>query len=454
MTPANAVLAFNSATAVANYYGATSKEAAQAKEFFAGYGDTSATMLFTRYSATRRPHLLGANIGGLTLSQLQSISGSLALTFQGYIYSGSINLSQVQSFSEVARTIQTALNKNLQVAAVTTGSSIAQVSVSFTGSITGELLDVTSVSSGSIELGAEISGRGVPAGNQIVTQLNGTPGGVGLYSFFQGEGNVPSETMTESYGVLTVGSVTSGTVGVGQLVTGADVLPLTAIDGNLSGSGPGSTWIVNNAQTVAGDMTMTATPITVILNRDGKTIVGATEDNDFFDVTPNGEFGYDNNLGSLSFVSGTAAAALGLTQASGAINSSPGGLHPSPAQVMNYVVQNEDPQFASFQSNNGFRPGLAAWAQSTDGLYTFLDQTTDTAPAGSSLPTTDPAGTYSGPGASAPTPAAAGDLYTGHRGDLFCGGDHRLSRHLQSGGGERADSRSARILCPDSRRQL
>ena len=73
--------------------------------------------------------------------------------------------------------------------------------------------------------------------------------------------------MTETYGVLTVGSVTSGTVAVGQKVTGAGVLPLTAIDGNLSGSGPGSTWLVNNAQTVAGEnITTTATPLSVVLN--------------------------------------------------------------------------------------------------------------------------------------------------------------------------------------------
>ena len=60
--------------------------------------------------------------------------------------------------------------------------------------------------------------------------------------------------MTETYGVLTVGAVNSGSVAVGQEVTGAGVLPQTAIDGNLSGSGPGSTWIVDNAQTVAGDI--------------------------------------------------------------------------------------------------------------------------------------------------------------------------------------------------------
>ncbi len=50
-TPDNAVLSFNSATAVANYYGATSREASLANEFFAGYAGTSATMLFTRYGS-------------------------------------------------------------------------------------------------------------------------------------------------------------------------------------------------------------------------------------------------------------------------------------------------------------------------------------------------------------------------------------------------------------------
>ena len=74
--------------------------------------------------------------------------------------------------------------------------------------------------------------------------------------------------MTETYGVLTVGAVNSGTVAVGQEVTGAGVVPHTAIEGNLSGSGPGSTWLVNNAQRVAGEnMTMRATPLSVVLDQ-------------------------------------------------------------------------------------------------------------------------------------------------------------------------------------------
>ncbi|HME83408.1 MAG TPA: DUF3383 family protein, partial [Roseiarcus sp.] len=416
-TPDNTVLSFNSATAVANYYGATSTEATLAKDFFAvNYGDTSATMLFTRLGLRRRPHLLGANIGDLTLNplqNLQSINGSLAITFQGYTYSAHINLSGVTSFSQAAGWITAALNQNLQVAAVTAESSIARVKVLFTGSTSRAFLTVTSVSSGSIEIGALISGPGILAGTQIISQVSGTPGGVGVYNLFVAGGNVSSETITETYGVLTVGAVTSGTVAVGQQVTGAGVAPLTAIDGHLSGSGPGSTWLVNIAPVarIAGEnMTMTATPLSVLLNWNDQPIIGATENNDFFNVAPNGAFGYDFDPSSLSYMSGTAAAALGLAQGE-AIDSSPGGLSLSVAELMN-MVQSEDSQWSSFQSTiPNVDQALAAWAQANG--YQFLTSFDTTPPAGSSTPTIDPAGTFSPAGASAPTPAAAGTYIPG-----------------------------------------
>ena len=165
-TPSNTVLSFNSATAVANYYGSASTEATLANEFFAGYSSTAATLMFTRYTAGgNRPHLYGANLSTLTLNQLQSIKGSLSITFQNLTYSGSINLSGVKSFSAAGTAIQTALNSNLPVEAVTAGTSIVPVSVSFTGSVNGVFLQVTSVSSGSIEPGAQISGTGITSGD-------------------------------------------------------------------------------------------------------------------------------------------------------------------------------------------------------------------------------------------------------------------------------------------------
>ena len=189
-----------------------------------------------------------------------------------------------------------------------------------------------------------------------------------MYGFFARQREkFTSERMTETYGVLTVGAVNSGTVGLGEQVTGAGVLPLTAIDANLSGSGPGSTWIVNNAQTVAGEnMTMTATPLSVFLDWNNQPIIGATENNDFFNVSANGAFGYDHDRSSLSYMSGTAAAALGLTQEAGAINSSPGGQSLSVSELMNNLVQSENSQWGSFQSTvPNVDQALEAWAQST-----------------------------------------------------------------------------------------
>ena len=416
-TPDNTVLPFSSVTAVENYYGVTSSEATLAKDFFAvNYGDTSATMLFTRLPVRRRPHLLGANVSDLTLSELQSIKGSLTITFQGWTYSGTVNLSAPDqegepcpNFTYAAGYITDALNRNLPVAAVTAESSIAPVKVKFTGSTDRAFLTVTSVTSGSIEIGTQISGPGIELGTQIISQVSGTPGGVGVYNLFAAGGNVSSETITETYGVLTAGAVNSGTVGLGEQVTGAGVLPLTAIDSHLSGSGAGSTWVVNNAQTVAGEnMTMTAPPLLVYLNWNDQPIIGATENNNSFNVSVNGAFGYDLDPSSLSYMSGTAATALGLTLADGAINSSPGGQAPSMAEFMNSLVQNETSQWGSFQSNTPkVDQNLEAWAQPTG--YQFLTAFSATPPAGSSMPMTDPAGTYSPAGASAPTPATPPD---------------------------------------------
>ena len=65
-------------------------------------------------------------------------------------------------------------------------------------------------------MGGLISGDGVNPGAEIVNQLSGTPGGAGKYVLYTGPEAVSSETMTETYGVLTVGAVTSGTVAAGR----------------------------------------------------------------------------------------------------------------------------------------------------------------------------------------------------------------------------------------------
>ncbi len=237
-----------------------------------------------------------------------------------------------------------------------------------------------------MQIGAVVSGPGIPGGAQITGQVNGAPGGAGVYGLFVPEGSTPSEALTETYGVLTVGS-TSGPdpVAAGQQVTGAGILPLTAIEKNLSGSGTGSTWVVNNYQAVKSQtMTMTPAPLQVVYQH----VTGQTENTNRFLLQQDVEFNYASS--NLSYMTGTAAVALGLAQnsPSGCIGlgcaylSSPGEIVTSAAEWMNeFIAANPDDPFYSFQTawdpKSAIPPGeqsaLEAWAQSMGGKYDYLE---------------------------------------------------------------------------------
>ena len=328
-TPLYKVLSFKNETEVANFYGARSLEASLAAQDFcwptAAPRSICSLRVFQWGSA--RAHLYGrADLSDLEkLGQLQAVNGSLSVGSQGYDYSVSINLSGVPSFPAAAARISAALNRRLPVGAVTTESSIAPVTASFTGSISAAVLNVTAIQSGSIQVGSMITGPGIPAvGRQVVSQIGGKPDGVGTYAIWYIEGrgfSVPATNMTETYGVLTVGSVSSGKVAAGQQVTDVTggVLPDTAIQANLTGNGAGSTWVVNKAQNVASEsMTMTGAPLGVTY----RPVKGATVNSGAFWIQQNGNFNFASS--TMTYARGTAAGPLGLTQASGAYLSSPG----------------------------------------------------------------------------------------------------------------------------------
>jgi hypothetical protein len=434
ITPANSVLAFDSLIGVENYYGVTSREAALARQFFAQhYDDTTATLLFTREDFGQRPHLLGANISGMTLAQLQTINGPISITFNGLTYAGNVNLASATSFDDAADQIRAALNSNSPILAKTKNSTITPVTTFFTGHFDKAQLTVDSVQSGTVQVGGQIDGQGVshvnPASDQIIFQHDGAPGGAGTYSSFARIGSQANpEPMTETYGILTIGTVTSGTVAVGQQIVGPGVPPLTAIVGDL-GNGQ---YVVNNAANIKGNFTMRATPLSV----QNQFMAGATQNNDFFQIQPNGAFGFNQNPSDLSYASGPVADALGLSQAFGARLSSPGGQHISVANYMDDIIQNETDQygnpvrFGSFQTNDpraGLVQGLLDWANSADGLgYEFLSTITTTRTAGQSMPVTDPPGTHSDVGATAPTLDPMGTLLAAPLGN---NGHHHETRN-------------------------
>ena len=82
--------------------------------------------------------------------------------------------------------------------ATITGSIGAVATTSVTGSISGNVLTVTAVGSGTLYPGSTLSGTGgggVTSGTKIVAQLSGTTGGVGTYALNLQQDDVTSTTM-------------------------------------------------------------------------------------------------------------------------------------------------------------------------------------------------------------------------------------------------------------------
>jgi hypothetical protein len=139
--------------------------------------------------------------------------------------------------------------------AAVTGAIAANV---VTGSIAAQVLTVSAVTTGVLTAGQTISGTGVTAGTQVLNQLTGTPGGIGTYQVSVAQ-TVASTAITGSGGTLTVSAVASGTLGVGDALTGTGVTAGTYITGFITGAGGTGTYSVNIGQTAASTALTVAT---------------------------------------------------------------------------------------------------------------------------------------------------------------------------------------------------
>lgn len=171
--PVGAVQSFSDADAVDDYFGPTSSEASIAGVYFAGFDNSLAkpgAILFAQYPIANVPaYLRGGNISGLTLAQLQALSGTLGIVIDGSLKQGSVNLAGAASFSNAGVLVADALSIR--------GPSVA----TFTGSIAGTTLTVSAVASGTLDVGQVISGTGVVATTYISALASGT-GGTGTYT--------------------------------------------------------------------------------------------------------------------------------------------------------------------------------------------------------------------------------------------------------------------------------
>ena len=135
-----------------------------------------------------------------------------------------------------------------------TGSTVTPETNSWTASVSGDVMTVTAVGGNTIYPGTTITGTGVATGTMIAAQI--TPllagevaNGIGRYLLSVSQQKaIASEAMTGTYGLLTIGTLTSTpTFAVGQIISGTNVVTGTTITLNVTGSGGSSgTMVVNN----------------------------------------------------------------------------------------------------------------------------------------------------------------------------------------------------------------
>lgn len=112
--PLGTVQEFGSYASVAAWYGSNSVQAALAGIYFAGYNGGTAlpsALYFTQYnSGSVAAYLRGGSLSGVTLAQIQGLSGTISINIDGTAYtSAAINLASATSFSNAAALIQTGL---------------------------------------------------------------------------------------------------------------------------------------------------------------------------------------------------------------------------------------------------------------------------------------------------------------------------------------------------------
>ena len=369
--PLGTVASFPDAPSVGAFFGPGSNEAAQAGIYFSGFtiaNKLPAALLFAQYNTVAAAAYLRGGAFGLTLAQAQALSGSLTVVMDGYSHViSSINFSADNSFSAIAAAIQAAFTDP------TEASFTAAIGATGLGTGSGTTLTMASTT-GLISVGDAVGGDvGVPAGT-VITALGSGTGGNGTY--------ITSHAITSSgaplvisSNVLNVTADTDHTIATGQTVTGSGVAGGTLITAQLGGTagGIGTYSISGTPQQVASE-SMTGVATAPLVTYDS---VSAA-----FVVTS----GITGTPSTAAFATGSLAASLNLTSATGAVLSQ-GAAAAVPATFMNALIQ-VNTTWATFTtlfdpdggSGNTVKQAFAAWKNTQNNAYGYVCWDPDVTP--------------------------------------------------------------------------
>ena len=114
LVPVSSLLSFSDADSVGDYFGSSSAQKAAADIYFTGFDNSTkkpGTLFFGGYAvAARAAWFRGQSLAGMTLTQLQAVTGSLSITVDGVVKTAaSVDLSAATSFTNAATLLTTAL---------------------------------------------------------------------------------------------------------------------------------------------------------------------------------------------------------------------------------------------------------------------------------------------------------------------------------------------------------
>jgi hypothetical protein len=192
-----------------------------AGEVISGTGVTAGTKILSQVSGTP---------GGAGTYQLDQVNTTAAATVTSFgnvvkvsATTGLISVGEVISGGSgfpVGATVTAQISGTPGGAGVYSMSAKGTAYVASATGVTtfGNVLDVTAVGSGSLLVGDAVSGSGIPANASVASQISGTAGGIGIYTLdLPATAYAASTTVTAVGGVLTT-FVAKSVAAVGELV--------------------------------------------------------------------------------------------------------------------------------------------------------------------------------------------------------------------------------------------
>lgn len=173
--PIGVVMPFASAEDVIDWYGANTPQASIANIYFSGFTGCQqlpSSIYFVQDNTAAVAAYLRGSALGLTLAQLQGLSGTLIIAINGEtVAAAAIDLSAASSPSNAAALITTGIQ---------TGGGIFTGTAAQTASQ--NQMVVSAVTSGVLHIGDTVTGASVAANTTITAQVSGPAGGAGTYT--------------------------------------------------------------------------------------------------------------------------------------------------------------------------------------------------------------------------------------------------------------------------------